>query len=221
MEGEFNTDPVLVGQSGPLNGEQWVIDRALTIGRDPSCDIVITDRQISRQHARLSPQPLGIQIEDLGSKNGTYVNDQRLTTPAYIQDGDLITIALVQHFVFLGSDTIMPMSQEPLIYRRVRAGLEVDTKARVVMVDGIELTPSLSVQQFNLVQALTERPGEVVSRDELIERIWGAAEVQGVSEQALDALIRRLRDRIAQVDPDHEYIVTVRGYGLRLENKNQ
>ncbi len=39
-----------------------------------------------------------------------------------------------------------------------------------------------------------------------------------ISEQALDALVRRLRDRIAHVDSSHEYIVTVRGHGLRLEN---
>ena len=37
-------------------------------------------------------------------------------------------------------------------------------------------------------------------------------------DQALDALIRRLRDRLAEADPGHEYVVTVRGHGLRLEN---
>lgn len=219
MEGEFSTDPVLVGQTGPLNGEQWVINKTLTIGRDPTNDIVITDRQISRQHARVTIDPLGFLIEDLDSKNGTYVNDLKLEAPKYIQDGDVITIALVQHFVFLGSDTTMPMSNEPLPGRRLRAGLEVDTKARNVIIDGNELSPALSVQQFNLVQALSERPGEVISREQLIERIWGVDEMQGVSEQALDALIRRLRDRIAQIDPTHDYIVTVRGYGLRLDNK--
>jgi DNA-binding winged helix-turn-helix (wHTH) protein len=40
----------------------------------------------------------------------------------------------------------------------------------------------------------------------------------GVSEQALDALIRRLRDRLAAIDPTHTYVVTVRGHGLRLDN---
>ncbi len=41
----------------------------------------------------------------------------------------------------------------------------------------------------------------------------------GISEQAIDALVRRLRDRIAAMDPDHAYIVTVRGHGFRLENR--
>jgi DNA-binding response OmpR family regulator len=42
--------------------------------------------------------------------------------------------------------------------------------------------------------------------------------VLNVSEQALDALVRRLRDRLAEIDPIHNYIITVRGHGLRLEN---
>jgi len=39
-----------------------------------------------------------------------------------------------------------------------------------------------------------------------------------ISEQALDALIRRLRDRLAGIDPTHAFVVTVRGHGLRLDN---
>ncbi len=39
----------------------------------------------------------------------------------------------------------------------------------------------------------------------------------GVSEQAIDALVRRLRDRIAELDPKHQYIITVRGHGFRLD----
>jgi DNA-binding response OmpR family regulator len=38
------------------------------------------------------------------------------------------------------------------------------------------------------------------------------------SEQAIDALVRRLRDRIAEIDPEHQYIITVKGHGFRFEN---
>lgn len=58
----------------------------------------------------------------------------------------------------------------------------------------------------------------MIDRKELIESVWGEEDAVGVSEQALDALIRRLRDRLAAVDPTHPYIVTVRGHGLRLDN---
>jgi DNA-binding winged helix-turn-helix (wHTH) protein len=40
----------------------------------------------------------------------------------------------------------------------------------------------------------------------------------GVSEQSIDALVRRLRDRLTEFDKEHQYIVTVRGQGFRLDN---
>ena len=43
----------------------------------------------------------------------------------------------------------------------------------------------------------------------------------GVSEQAIDALVRRLRDRLAEVDGSHQYIVTVRGHGFKLDNPSE
>ncbi len=62
--------PVLIAQSGPLNGKRWVIDQLLLVGRDATCQILITDRQVSRFHARLVPEAQGGLLEDLGSKNG-------------------------------------------------------------------------------------------------------------------------------------------------------
>ncbi len=64
-----------------LNGQQWVIDRDLTIGRDVECDIVIPDRQVSRRHARISLSGNGVLLEDLGSKNGTFLNNQAVSSP--------------------------------------------------------------------------------------------------------------------------------------------
>jgi len=217
MEGNMTGHPVLVGQAGPLNGEQWIIENALTIGREPSCDIVITDRQISRYHARLSVNTLGVQLEDLASKNGTFLNEKRVVEAQYVQDGDVITVALVQHFVFLGSDTTMPMSYESPLVSQISKGIYLDYKSRRVWIAGNELIPPLSLYQFRMLYALYESASEVVSRDELFEKIWGQDAVEGISEQALDALTRRLRDRIRMYDPDTEYIVTVRGSGLRLE----
>ena len=62
------------------------------------------------------------------------------------------------------------------------------------------------------------RDGLVVPREELVKEVWEEEEAYGVSDQALDALVRRLRDRLAEADPGHEYVVTIRGHGLRLEN---
>ena len=72
--------------------------------------------------------------------------------------------------------------------------------------------------QFNLLALLYENSGEVVSREALIEAVW-EEDTRWVTEQAFDALLRRLRDRLDQIDPDYDYIVTVRGHGLRLQNE--
>lgn len=211
--------PVLIGQTGPLNGQRWQLDHELLVGRDPSCNVIITDRQVSRFHARLTPTEDGVLLEDLGSKNGTYINGSRLEEPVVLSDGDMIQISLVQYFVFLSSDATVPLEFEmpPEKVERRRL-LTLDTRSRRVWLGDEELVPPLSSPQFRLLQILYEQEGEVVERQDLINYIWGEEEAVGVSEQAFDALVRRLRDRLALIDPEHEFITTVRGHGLRLDN---
>ncbi|NLG97589.1 MAG: FHA domain-containing protein [Chloroflexi bacterium] len=211
--------PVLIGQTGPLNGQRWLIDRPIVIGRDENCDVVISDRQVSRYHARFTPSEGGVLLEDLGSKNGTYFNGNRLEEPVTLSDGDLIQISLVQYFVFLSSDATMPIDFDFPIEKHASQGrLYLDTRSRRVWLNGKEILPPLSVPQFRLLQMLYEQQGEVIERQDLINFVWGEDEAVGVSEQAFDALVRRLRDRLTENDPSHGFIVTVRGHGLRLDN---
>jgi predicted component of type VI protein secretion system len=64
-----------------------------TLGRDVGCDIVLGDPEVSRQHARLTRTPGGYVLEDLGSTNGTFVNNERLTSPQVLHSGDLIGLS--------------------------------------------------------------------------------------------------------------------------------
>ena len=211
QEEEF---PILVAQDGPLKGQRWSLSRTLMVGRDPTCDIHVQDRQVSRFHARITPTAEGVTIEDLGSKNGTNHNGTELTTPIMLQDGDLLGIALAQQFLFLTSDATMPLAEGGL-----RSGrLFMDQKSRQVWVNQQQVAPPLSAQQFKLLWMLYEHQGQVISRSELVSIVWGEDQMAGVSDQALDALIRRLRDRLAALDPTHQFIDTVRGHGMRLDN---
>jgi hypothetical protein len=210
--------PVLVGQAGPLNGERWSIDTVLSIGRDAACNVVIPDRQVSRYHARLIPKEEGILLEDLGSKNGTFYEGKRVIDPVFLQDGGLIQVALVQNFVYLSSDATVPLGAGVQPMEAVGGKLFLDVRSRRVWIGQLEVVPPLSVPQFRLLHSLYEHRGQVVPREELVAAIWGDAESEGVSEEAVDALVRRLRDRLATIDPHHAYIVTVRGHGLRLDN---
>ena len=218
MEFQTTDAPVLVAQAGPLNGQRWTIMNTLMIGRDASCDIMIPDRSVSRFHVRVTLQEKGVLLEDLASKNGTYRNGERISEPELLLDSDVVQVAIVQHFVFLSSDATVPMDERPTESLPASGRLYLDERSRRVWIGQKELVPPLSGSQFRLIKALYEQQGEVVSRGDLIVAVWGEDEALGVSEQALDALVRRLRDRLNSFDPTNEYIVTVRGHGLRLEN---
>ncbi len=215
--------PVLIGQTGPLNGERFSIAGEIIVGRDATCTVVVADRQVSRFHARVTVKDDGALLEDLGSKNGTYVNGDVISDPVMLQDGDVIQVALVQQFVYLSSDATMPMMGSFPMPGAATVNdhggrLFLDPRSRRVWLNEQEVLPPLSVPQFRLLQMLFDQQGKVVSRQALISMIWSEEEAVGVSEQALDALVRRLRDRLAQLDASHTYLVTVRGHGLRLDN---
>ena len=206
--------PILIAQDGPLKGKRWTLDKTILIGRDTSCDLPILDRKISRSHARLTLTDDGVFLEDLGSKNGTYCNGEAVTNPHLLEDGDLIQIAVTQKFMFLISDATMPLTDDNTLTGR----LMIDLSSRRVFINRQQVTPPLSAQQFRLLWRLFEEEGNVVSRSGLIETVWQQDQAFGVSDQALDSLIRRLRDKLAFYDPDHQYVVTVRGHGIRLDN---
>jgi hypothetical protein len=205
--------PLLIAQEGPLKGQRWQLSQTIVLGRESTCDVVVSDRQISRFHARLTPTAEGVMLEDLGSKNGTFHNGMQLSAPVVLQDGDQLAVGIAQQFLYLTSDATMPLLDGGKPGR-----LLMDQKSRRVWVKQQQLVPPLSAQQFKLLWLLYESQGQVVSRPDLVTAVWGDEQSMGVSDQALDALIRRLRDRLAALDPTHQYIDTVRGHGIRLDN---
>lgn len=210
---------VLIAQQGPLEGQRWTIQTPLVIGRAPDCEIQINDRQVSRFHARISPEKNAIELEDLESKNGTYIGDEPLDGKLKLEDGMVFSVALIQKFIYYVSDATMPLEDVSSLCEKRHEGLFVDKKSRRVWVGKKEIIPPLSVPQFKLLETLYENPGVVITREELIEKIWENEQAEGVSDQALDALIRRLRERLTTLDPEYEYILTVRGHGLRFQNR--
>lgn len=64
----------------------------IIIGRESSCDIPLTDSVISGRHARLVYRNLHWWVEDLMSTNGTYLNDERVESPAILIHGDELRI---------------------------------------------------------------------------------------------------------------------------------
>lgn len=212
--------PVLLVAEGPLRGQQWVVHGdELTIGRADYCEIVIPERSVSRQHARIWREDNAYYVEDLGSKNGTHVNAIRLEAPHELEEGDEIQIALSVKLKFIGSEATVPLTlAESEISQN---GLTLDVHTRQVMINGKILEPQLSLYQYRLLELLYECQGGVCGRDEIVRVVWPEAAEAGISEQAIDALVRRLRDRLAEIDPNHLYIATIRGHGFRLIQKGE
>jgi DNA-binding response OmpR family regulator len=210
--------PTLIMQEGQEAGRSWYVEKdRVIIGRGEDCDVVLRERQVSRRHAQIrrldSAASLTYVLEDLGSTNGTYLNGHEVTEPRILQDGDEIQIALCVRLSFVGAEATAPLIFE----RRKRVGLYLDKERHAVLVAGRELSPPLSLAQYRLLELLYDRDGRVCSRDEIVEAVWPEVAEEGVSDQAMDALVRRLRERVGEIDPDHQYIVTVRGHGFRLD----
>lgn len=77
--------------------EIFPLKNALTkVGRSLECEIVITDPHISSQHLQIEKTGEGFTIFDLGSVNGTYVNDVKLLNPVQLKDGDEILLGITR-----------------------------------------------------------------------------------------------------------------------------
>src|SRR5688572_2246311 len=83
--------PALVFKEGPLAGRRVEIDTELVVGREDA-GLTIEDEQISRRHAVIRPGDGGVEIEDLGSRNGTFVNGVRIESATRLAGGDTVKL---------------------------------------------------------------------------------------------------------------------------------
>lgn len=98
---------VLRGLSGPVLGRSFPLRDGLMLGRSRECDIFIESQEISRQHARMRVRPDSIVVEDLNSTNGTFINDQRITTEA-MQPGDELRLDTIRFVLVAPGSSASP-----------------------------------------------------------------------------------------------------------------
>ena len=82
---------VLIFTQGPRSGERLELENELVIGREGAA-VTIADSELSRRHAAVRPVDGGIEIEDLGSLNGTFVNGKRIDAPTRLAGGDSVKL---------------------------------------------------------------------------------------------------------------------------------
>lgn len=97
--------------------------------------------------------------------------------------------------------------------RPLRVGaIALDPARHAVTVDGaaVALTP----REFDLLHALMEAGGRVLSREHLLGRVWGYARAEEIESRTVDVHVRRLR---AKLGPEGRRVTTIKGVGYRLE----
>lgn len=87
--------PELFVESGPMSGRAFSFEGRAVIGRGDTADVRIDDVTISRRHAEVRPDGERWEVADLGSANGTQLNEDRLNAPVWLSDGDRITLGQV------------------------------------------------------------------------------------------------------------------------------
>ncbi|HYH61174.1 MAG TPA: FHA domain-containing protein, partial [Solirubrobacterales bacterium] len=82
-----------VTQDGRVPRSVEAVGESYVLGRDESCDLTLDDNEASRQHLRLKMLADGTaEVVDLGSRNGTFVNDRKIDGPTRVRRGDVIRI---------------------------------------------------------------------------------------------------------------------------------
>ena len=110
---------------------------------------------------------------------------------------------------------VLRRGQEPdLAPSTLQAGpVRMDVERHIVTVDGNE--QRLPLKEFELLELFLRNPGRVLTRGQLIDRVWGSDYVGDT--KTLDVHVKRLRAKIEPTPGDPRYLVTVRGLGYKLD----
>jgi predicted component of type VI protein secretion system len=186
-----------------------LVQEAFLLGRGTDCDLPLFDNYASRHHCWIEHRGDEWWIRDLGSKNGTLVNDQRVDREQRLADGDVICIGATQVRFANPSETITYEALPAQSSTRLR----VDAPARMVYVDGQPIEPPLSPKQWALLHLLWEHRSEALSKDEIAAAVWPEAD-GAIYDYQIDKLVSRLRARMGE--PGEDLIETIWGFGYKL-----
>lgn len=119
----------LVQYSGAKLGKRYpLMDAANVVGRSPTVQMIINEASVSRQHARFLLVGDHVMLEDMGSSNGTFINDARVQSSVQLKDGDIIRLGtvLLKFFAHDNVDSVM----HDKIYRMatIDAGTQIFNK---------------------------------------------------------------------------------------------
>ncbi|MFC2030855.1 FHA domain-containing protein [Chloroflexota bacterium] len=209
--------PTLILSQVPGNeGQLDVGGTSITIGRQADCDIQLDHEQISRHHARISWNGTEYVVEDLGSTNGTFVNDTFITDPHPLQRGDVVRLGAETQFTFGESlplpDATVPVDLRDMPQRSERSERRPMVWALVAIV-GLVLVVAVGAGAYYLLSGGGARSSStsseaitvddvsiypVAERNKQAEADW--AELKGLTPEQMRDMVRFYTTSDA---PDH------------------
>lgn len=198
-------------QDGSYREIEWNTE-AITIGRDSANDLIVDHPLASRRHARLERDETGYYIRDLNSTNGTYINGEPVTGANMLHHQDQVIVADTI-ITFHDSDATARGPLPTEVMQAVQEELRVDSQTKNIYLNGQLLKPPLTVKEFQLLELLYNRKGQVVSKDEIARKVW---DYEVFDYNAIDALVYRVRQRIEPSPNTPRYLLTQRGFGYKL-----
>jgi predicted component of type VI protein secretion system len=186
----------------------------VVIGRAPECGLQLVHPLVSRRHAEVSFTDEGrFNVRDLGSSNGTIVNDQMLAN----QETLLAPPVVAQVGPYLLQLTPADLLAEATLRRppsRQTNRVSLDSGLHVLMVDGQPAIEGLTGLEYKLAEQLTAAGGKLVPIRELGDALWGAG---AWDPYMLHNLVRRVRRKLEEKGLAAEsLIVSVPGGGYHI-----
>jgi two-component system, cell cycle response regulator len=122
--GASRTKPVLTVLTGGMSGKQFKVSKGTAvIGRAPTVELRVEDDGISRTHARIRAETNRAWVEDMGSRNGTFVNGAKIGAATELRDGDKIQVGRSTIIRFGFQDDLDESFHENLMSSALRDGL--------------------------------------------------------------------------------------------------
>ena len=190
--------------------------RAHIIGKPPQADISLLNPFVSRQHAQIRWDQGRFQITDLGSKNGTYLNGNRLgSDPQWLSNGDQIELGKDQVLLRFQAWT-STLSLPGLGAGGQDSGITMDLRSRQVWAQGVQVEPPLSRREFDVLELLSRHRGKESKKSDIAAHAWPERPAGSVSDQEIDECVRRLRLRVEPDPTQPRYVLTAKGNSYKL-----
>lgn len=184
----------LIVASGKSAGRSIAIKRnKLLIGRAEQCDIRPLSEEVSRRHCQVTVGPAEVWVEDLGSRNGTYVNNVRIAERTKVADGDLLKVGSLELRVSCTMPTVAGGGSEDDVSRWLMADDQpagMSDTTRTVPANPGDSVADLEASNIHGTAAAPPSP-EASSDDSFVSGIDATSKGEspsGSSRSALEAL---------------------------------